>query len=142
MYGFALAYRYTREDRFLRTAERVSEVFLQHTPTDTIAYWDFEFADGSAEPRDSSASAIAACGLHELAYWTNSSHHHAAAEQIVQTLIRSCVPHSSEPSNALLPHGTQNRNTQTGVDEANLWGDYFYLEALTRLSHRNWTAYW
>ena len=142
MYGFALAYRYTRDERFLRTAERVSEVFLQHTPSDTIAYWDFDFADGSPEPRDSSASAIAACGLHELARWTHSAHHQAAAEKIAQTLVQRCAPHAANPSNALLLHGTQNRNTQTGVDEANLWGDYFYLEALTRLSHPAWTPYW
>lgn len=142
MYGFALAYRYTRDERFLRTAERVSEVFLQHTPSDTIAYWDFDFADGSPEPRDSSASAIAACGLHELARWTHSAHHHTVAEDIVQTLVQCCAPNPANHSDALLLHGTQNRNTQTGVDEANLWGDYFYLEALTRLSHPAWTPYW
>jgi unsaturated chondroitin disaccharide hydrolase len=45
-------------------------------------------------------------------------------------------------SNALLLHGTQNRNTASGVDEGNLWGDYFYLEALMRLSHPDWTPYW
>ena len=28
-----------------------------------------------------------------------------------------------------------------GIDEANLWGDYFYMEALTRRTRR-WQPYW
>ena len=28
-----------------------------------------------------------------------------------------------------------------GVDECNIWGDYFYMEALTRLS-KDWVQYW
>jgi len=29
-----------------------------------------------------------------------------------------------------------------GIDEASLWGDYYYLEALTRLKLPDWTLYW
>jgi unsaturated chondroitin disaccharide hydrolase len=29
-----------------------------------------------------------------------------------------------------------------GVNEGNLWGDYFYLEALTRVSQPDWRIYW
>src|SRR3979411_1806470 len=32
VYGFALSYRYTRDDRLLKVAERVADVFLAHTP--------------------------------------------------------------------------------------------------------------
>ena len=28
-----------------------------------------------------------------------------------------------------------------GVDECNIWGDYFYMEALMRL-HKDWQVYW
>jgi unsaturated chondroitin disaccharide hydrolase len=28
------------------------------------------------------------------------------------------------------------------VDEGSLWGDYFYLEALTRLNKPEWVTYW
>jgi unsaturated chondroitin disaccharide hydrolase len=28
-----------------------------------------------------------------------------------------------------------------GVDECNLWGDYYYFEALVRLS-KDWEMYW
>jgi hypothetical protein len=53
---------------------------------------------------------------------------------------REVGPRNNE--SALLLHGTQNRTTNAGVDEANLSGDYFYLEALTRLKKPDWTPYW
>jgi unsaturated chondroitin disaccharide hydrolase len=132
LYGFGLTYRYTREKRFLDVARRVANVFLTNTPKDNVVYWDFDFADGSAEPKDSSASAIAACGLLELG--------EPNAANIIEALIATCRSRNEE--NALLLHGTQNRNTNAGVDEGNLWGDYFYLEALTRFRKPDWTPYW
>jgi unsaturated chondroitin disaccharide hydrolase len=144
LYGLALSMRHTRDDRFLRVGERVADVFLAHTPADGVVYWDFAFGDGSGEPKDSSASAIAACGLLELAQWDPAlaPRYRQAATDIVQALWTTCATRGSAASNALLLHGTQNRNSDAGVDEGNLWGDYFYLEALTRLSRPDWIPYW
>ena len=36
-------------------------------------------------------------------------------------------------SNAQILHGVYSKPGGSGVDEANLWGDYFYVEALMRL---------
>jgi unsaturated chondroitin disaccharide hydrolase len=148
IYGFALAYKYTQDERFLQTAQRCADVFLANTPSDGVVYWDFDFAggsaeprdiaEGSAEPRDSSASAIAACGFLQL----GSDRYQAAAERAVQALWDRCATRGAETSNALILHGTQNRNTGAGVDEGNLFGDYFYLEALTRLTQPEWIPYW
>ena len=146
IYGFALSYRYTRDERFLETARRTADVFLANTPADGVVYWDFAFADGSGEPKDSSASAIAACGLLELgsaAYQNaDSTPYHQAGARIVAALHHTCAPPPGSNSNALLHHGTQNRNANQAVDEGNLWGDYFYLESLTRFARPNWTPYW
>jgi unsaturated chondroitin disaccharide hydrolase len=129
---------------FLGVGERVADVFLAHTPADGVVYWDFSFGDGSDEPRDSSASAIAACGLLELAQSDPdvASRYRKAATDVLQALWATCATRNSKESNALLLHGTQNRNTGAGVDEGNLWGDYFYLEALTRLSRPERISYW
>jgi unsaturated chondroitin disaccharide hydrolase len=138
LYGFARSARHMRRDAFGEVAQRVAEVFLANTPGDGVVYWDFDFTDGSGEPKDSSASAIAACGLLEL----GTEPARESAKAAVQALWRTCATRGAESSNALLLHGTQNRNTNAGVDEGNLWGDYFYLEALTRLAHPEWTPYW
>lgn len=137
IYGFALGHRWTGDPRFRAVAERCTEVFLQHTPADGVVYWDFDFDDSTdpPEPKDSSASAIAACGLLELDRASD-------ARRIVEALIATCATRDRDSSNALLQHGTQNRNSGAGVDEGNLFGDYFYLEALTRLTLPNWTSYW
>jgi unsaturated chondroitin disaccharide hydrolase len=138
IYGFALAHRYTRDDRFLQTAQRCADVFLANTPSDGVVYWDFDFAEGSSEPRDSSASAIAACGFLEL----GSELYQQAGRDTLQSLWERCATRGAERSNALILHGTQNKNSGAGVDEGNLFGDYFYLEALTRLSQPDWLPYW
>ena len=38
-------------------------------------------------------------------------------------------------------HSPYNTCNHYGVDECNIWGDYFYMEALTRLN-RDWEVYW
>ncbi len=53
--------------RSCAAARRCADYFLAHLPADHVAYWDLEFTDGSGEERDSSAAAIAGCGLVELA---------------------------------------------------------------------------
>jgi len=138
IYGFALAYRYCRDDRFLQTARRCADVFLANTPSDGVVYWDFDFTEDSSEPRDSSASAIAACGFLQL----GSDHYHQAARRAVRALWDRCATRGAETSNALILHGTQNKNSGAGVDEGNLFGDYFYVEALTRVSQPDWIPYW
>jgi unsaturated chondroitin disaccharide hydrolase len=67
------------------------------------------------------------------------------AKQMVQSLIDSYQAPSY--SNGLVAHGTYSKKspfntcTQEGVDECVSWGDYFYMEALTRLS-KDWDCYW
>lgn len=52
------------------------------------------------------------------------------------------APASDSASNALLLHAVYDMPKLVGVDEGCLWGDYFYLEALTRLLLPDWAAYW
>lgn len=42
----------------------------------------------------------------------------------------------------ILLHGVYAHAEGKGVDEPNLWGDYFYLEALMRLAKPEWNTYW
>jgi unsaturated chondroitin disaccharide hydrolase len=147
IYGFALAHTHTGEAEFLKKSQQVADVFLAKLPADQIAYWDLIYTDGSDEPRDSSASAIAACGLMELAELlgeVQGAFYRKAGLKILESLVCCCA--ADEGSNALLLRGTHNRPKGLGVEEANLWGDYFYLEALVRACYleqsRCWRCYW
>ncbi|MET0425847.1 MAG: glycoside hydrolase family 88 protein [Actinoplanes sp.] len=136
IYGFALNHRHTGDETFREAARRCADHFLAHLPADGVAYWDLEFTDGSGEERDSSAAAIAVCGLLEL----GGDRYLTAAARILAALIDGYAT-GGEPG-ALLRHGVYDKPKGIGVDEGTLWGDYFYLEALTRVTRPAWTNPW
>lgn len=146
IYGFALNHRHTGDASLLAAAQRCAEYFLARLPADRVAYWDLEFTDGSAQPRDSSAAAIAAAGLMELAdqlpRGARRERYCAAAGEILASLIHGYSGAAHPHSNALLLHGVYDMPKGVGVDEGTLWGDYFYLEALTRATRPDWQDPW
>jgi unsaturated chondroitin disaccharide hydrolase len=146
IYGFALNFRYTGEPSLLRAAQRCADYFLAHLPADHVAYWDLVFGDGSGEERDSSAAAIAANGLLELAQGLGpgpaAEQYRAAAGRILRSLVDNYSTAGDPRYDALLRHGVYDKPKAVGVDEGNLWGDYFYLEALTRATRPGWAAPW
>jgi unsaturated chondroitin disaccharide hydrolase len=145
-YGFALNYRYTKEASFLEAGQRCTDYFLEHLPEDSVVYWDLVFDDGSKEERDSSAAAIAVCALLELSrHLANSEagqRYQTAADMILASLIANYAPCDPSKSNALLLHSVYSKPQGNGVDEGSLWGDYFYLEGITRRLKPDWNVYW
>ena len=146
IYGFLLNYRYTRDATFLETARKTADYYLANLPEDHIAYWDLVFKEGSQEERDSSAAAIAVCGLLEMVQWLpdgpERQRYETAARKMLTSLAQNYAACDPAASNALLLHSVYDKNTNRGVDEGTLWGDYFYLEALVRTRHQNWQLYW
>ncbi len=146
IYGFTLNYRYTADETLLDAAQRCADYFLAHLPEDHVAYWDLVFGAGSDEERDSSAAAIAVCGLQELARHLPDGErrrrYRAAAGDILASLIANYTPCDRPGFNTLLLHGVYDKPKGIGVDEGCLWGDYFYLEALIRVVKPEWKMYW
>ncbi|MCG5472978.1 glycoside hydrolase family 88 protein [Micromonospora sp. LAH09] len=146
IYGFTLNHRYTGDPTLLAAASTCADHLLARLPADHVAYWDLEFSDGSDQERDSSAAAIAACGLAELADSVadpaRAMGYRDAAHRILRSLVDNYASDGHPASNALLLHGVYDKPKGVGVDEGNLWGDYFYLEALTRATTRGWTSPW
>lgn len=145
IYGFALGARLSGEARYAEIARRLANHFLNRLPDDGICCWDLIFTDNDETPRDSSAAAIAACGLLELADILPVSDpareaYGRWAWRIVAQLGQAYLA-PMEGSNAVLLHGVYHMPNKAGVDEACIWGDYFYLEALMRL-RRVWRPYW
>lgn len=150
VYGMALSYRYTRDPECIRLFEDVTRYFLVHLPEDLVPYWDLEFTSGD-EPRDSSAAAIAACGMLEMSKYLpadKAAYYTSMARRIARSLADNYAVKSPEVSDGLLLHGVYAKNSpynpipaDNGVDECNTWGDYFYMELLTRLE-KDWELYW
>jgi unsaturated chondroitin disaccharide hydrolase len=146
VYGFALNHRATGDPELLEAAWRCADYLLAHLPSDDVPYWDLAYGDDSGAPRDSSAAAIAACGFQELAELEPGTERGAraaeAADRILDSLVASYAPAPADSSDALLLHGVYDLPKGNGVDEGTLWGDYFYLEALTRRALPGWRPYW
>lgn len=146
IYGFALAYRYLREPAYLDTAIRLAQYFIAHLPADRVAYWDFDAPQADGSPRDSSASAIAACGMLEIAEHLPAGDpakklFREAAEQSVIALVQSYFTAGSDNEEGFLRHGSYFVRGGVSLDDFVIWGDYFFLEALMRL-HDGTPGYW
>lgn len=136
VYGYPLAYKYTNDEDIFDIHKAVSYYFMDHLPKDCIPYWDFDFADGSFEPRDSSASAIAVCGLLEMCKYLPEGAEEKllfqnAAGRMMKALIEYCA-NEDEETDCLLTHVTGSKPHSLYVDNCTTYGDYFYFEALVR----------
>lgn len=149
VYGSALAYKYTKKEEYIEIFKKVTEYYLEHLPVDMVPYWDLEFIDGE-EPRDSSSASIVVCGMLEMAKYLekqDTDYYTSLAKKIMKSLVDNYAVKDSSLSNGLVLHSTYSKHSpyntcnHYGVDECNSWGDYFYMEALTRLS-KDWELYW
>lgn len=150
IYGCALAYKYTKREEYISIFRNVSQYFLEHLPKDMVPFWDLEFTDGDEQPRDSSAASIAACGMLEMAKTLEGEEaalYTDYAKKLIKSIYDNYAVKDPKASNGLVLHSTYSNHSpyntcdHKGVDECNSWGDYFYMEALTRL-HKDWELYW
>ncbi|QQA43385.1 glycoside hydrolase family 88 protein [Pelagovum pacificum] len=151
VYGMALSYRYESLPEYLETFEKLLDYYLSRLPDDLVPYWDMIYTDGE-EPRDSSSALIVACGLLEMADLVNEDDPRASgwrelARRMVGSIVRDYAVTDPAVSNGQVLHGTYSKSTPyntckgEGVDECVSWGDYYYIEALTRLKG-GWSTYW
>ena len=110
-----------------------------------MCYWDLIFDDTSGQPRDTSAAAIAVCGIiqmvREIPNDETLREYEVWADRILYNLITHYTEQKAEGVIALLNEGVYSWHSGKGVNEGNIWGDYFYLEALMRKKN-NWKMYW
>ncbi len=146
-YGPMLTFIYAPDSATLESFKAAANYFLNYLPKDYVAYWDLSFTDGDDEPRDSSSAAIAVCAMLEgIKYMSEDDPlrqiYVNACKRIMNSLIDNYTTKDVPEANGLLLHGTYNKNSNTGVDEMTIWGDYFYMEALHRMLDPEWELYW
>ncbi|OTN88635.1 glucuronyl hydrolase [Enterococcus sp. 7E2_DIV0204] len=140
--GIPLNEGYLQSKTFPENYAQIVDVFLAHLPEDLVPYWDFDFNDQQPSDKDSSSAAIVACGLLEaeaLQVYPNAK---ALAKGIIYQLGEQYSAKEVLGNEGLLLHGVYAHGEGKGIDEPNLWGDYFYLEALIRLAKPEWQRYW
>ena len=135
IYGLTLSYHYTGETKFLETAKRVAHFFIAHLPEDFVPAWDFRIPAEMGSPRDSSAGAIAACGLLLLADKTRQEEspvYQRAGERILESLYKNYGDWDGVEEGLVL-HGTSHFPEGKFTDNPLIYGDYFFVEGLASL---------
>lgn len=137
LYGFGTAYSFSGDIRFLNTAEACANFYIERTPAHGIPPNDWEEASRSRS-HESSAAAIAASGLLNLAKLTGDAlrarTYHNYALTILDTLTTPEFLAIETPGwEGILKHGAYHERKGLGVDESVMWGEYFFLEAVSKV---------
>jgi rhamnogalacturonyl hydrolase YesR len=137
IYGFTMVYRETGEQRFLEAAIQMADYFLANLPADGIPFWDFSADPG--EPRDSSAAAIAASALWELANLAEDDATCAQYKLVSLNLVEALqepgfwVADTGLP--ALLGRATGHFPQRSEVEVPIIYADYYLVEAMRRQAY-------
>ncbi len=143
LYGYSKVYGLTGSPEFLEVAELNADYWLDNLPSDKVPYWDFQVDLKQALPwgpqKDSSAGAIAASGLLDLARQTKSTeraeNYRATALAMLDALIDPVYLATHSPGwEGILKHGVYHTAKNLGVDESVMWGEYFFVEGLTKIA--------
>ena len=133
IYGFALAYRCTRDRRYLDASRRVAEKFLRALDAEVVPVWDFRLPAGDPKLRDSSAAAIAASGFLELVKHLPGDRELApAADRLLARLTSEDYLNPDPACPGLLRFGEVGDGVGRARTAYTSWGDYFLMETLMK----------
>jgi unsaturated chondroitin disaccharide hydrolase len=142
LYGFSKMYDLTDAMELLKVSERNAEFWISRLPDDKVPFWDFDADPNSPPPRggqkESSAAAIAASGLLDVAKQTSQPEHAVAyrttALAMLDALVTPKYLADETPGwEGILKHGVYHTDKNLGVDESVMWGEFFFVEALTKV---------
>lgn len=144
IYGFAIAYSYTQNEKYLDVAYNLAKRFIQLCEKDGVPVWDFRlpadkpalYSGGKAEwldwdvsnPEnkkynvDTSAAAIAICGIYEIMRHRQDSYLSEYADKTLLTLAEKYTDYTPDVPGLL--------KCQNGNMTYACFGDYFLMEAL------------
>ena len=136
IYGFTMAYRYTKDIKYLNRAKATAAFFLNHKnlPEDGIPYWDFDAPNIPNEPRDVSAGAIVSSALIELYGYTNDETFLNYSKKFLKNVqSEKYILSSKIDAPFILDHSSGDWSKKSEMDEPIVYGDYYFLEALIRM---------
>lgn len=132
IYGFILSYIHTGKKEYLDTAKRVAHYFIACvSQTDYVAQYDFR-QDADSRDVDTSASAIAACGLIEIAKIVPENEKKLyldVAIKMLKAIDAGWCNWSSETDSIV--QGVAESPWRLNVDT--VFGEYYFIEAFYKL---------
>ncbi len=140
LYGFALSHRHTGDPAILDAAKRVAHYFIANVCDDWVPHIDFR-APAESTAKDSTAGAIAAAGLLEIADSVpelGKGLYRGAAIKMLKALDRDCGAWGLDEQGLLLhgSHAYHRDGNDMPNDRPIIYGDYYFVEAVLRLCGR------
>ena len=141
LYGFGTAYQLTGERSYLQTAQMCADFYIEKTSFEEDAPFGPGIPpndwDGHKDKVESSAAAIAASGMLNLAKMVQdplrASRYRQAALIILDILTGPEYLANETPGwEGILKHGMYHLNKNLGVDESVMWGEHFFVEAVDK----------
>ena len=143
LYGFTMSYRETGDPNFLETAKKAADYFVDNLPADNVPYCDFDAPEIPNLEQDSSAAAIAASGLLELATLVTEPLYQQKYNNAAKDILTSLSTRNGDSgylaqdtdgnptSPSILRRGCKAYSFQRN-ERGLIYGDYFFIEALMR----------
>lgn len=142
VYGYTVCYRYTKDRKYLEAACRIADFIIHYPdmPQDNIPYWDYNAPNIPDAPRDASAAAITASALVELNGYADGKYLDYACA-LIDTLSSNQYRAKIGANNLfLLMHSVGSIPHNSEIDVPLNYADYYYVEALMRLSEASSAA--
>ncbi|MDZ7720271.1 MAG: glycoside hydrolase family 88 protein [Balneolaceae bacterium] len=133
IYGFTMAYRYTKNPDFLKAATTVADYFLENLPVDHVPWYDFREPAIPNTTKDASAAAIASSGLIELYSFTNNPDYFNNAVDILNSLMSDEYSSKQTDDSSILLRSTIHRGDS---ERGTIYADYYFLEAIIRYKNQ------
>ncbi|GHV47540.1 glycosyl hydrolase family 88 [Spirochaetia bacterium] len=139
IYGFFLSYLHTGEEKYLKAARRVADYFISQIPENNLIPVDFD-QPGQPAWEDSTAAAIASCGLVEIANAsavnkTDRDHYLNTAIRLMETLYISRTNWAGD-NDCILENCTMAYHANEHHINI-IYGDYFFIECIFKLCNNN-----
>ena len=134
LYGFILSYLHTKEERYLKTAKKVAHyVIAESASNGWLQKVDYR---GPSELCDTTAGAISACGLIELAKALDDEEKNlylSSAINILKALEENYCDWTDKEQ-SVLQHGVSTYfPDERRKGEPIIYGDYYFAEAIYKL---------
>jgi hypothetical protein len=132
LYGYAVAYKYTKDPKFLEATKKFTEMFLSKVTDEGVVYWDFDVERPTYW--DVSAGMIACSGMllqQQLDPTLNYLPH-------ISKILSCAISGSTGKGDTILEHSTVNNNADAlpGLriaDTGLVYADYYFIETVNRL---------
>ena len=140
LYGFALSYLYTKKDRYLDAAKRIAHYFISNLAiSDWLPLVDFR-APKEPVKYDATAAMIACCGFLEIANHVGEHEkfmYTEAAQKTLQACEKAFCNWNPDEDGLIFNGSASYHEKSPAANTAIIYGDYFLVEAVTRLTGKS-----